>query len=244
MATRNPTAARCVDSQATSGVLPVPPTVRLPTTTTGTFMPTRCRSPMRYSRLRMPITAPYKKESGASHSGCRSLYHIASIFDAIGYERSGTEFGVAKRRIRATARRELRVRTAFDDVAGDHDHDLVGVLDGGESMRDHERRSIAHELDERLLDATLGFVVERRSGFVEDQDGRVLEQRARNRHTLLLPSRQLRAALAHLGVEALRQLGREFVDVGSLRRGLHGLGIRVLDAERDVVANGIVEQQY
>ena len=35
MATRMPTAESFIESHATSGVLPVPPTVRLPTTTTG-----------------------------------------------------------------------------------------------------------------------------------------------------------------------------------------------------------------
>ena len=108
----------------------------------------------------------------------------------------------------------------LDDAAVLHDDDLVGVFDGGEPMRDDQRRAIAHELDQRLLDAPLGFVVERRRGLVEDQDGRVLEQRARDGDALALAARQQRAAIADRGVEALRQLGGELVDVGGLRRAL------------------------
>ena len=52
--------------------------------------------------------------------------------------------------------------------------------------------------DQRLLDAPLGFVVERRRGLVEDQDGRVLEQRARDGDALALAARQQRAAIADL----------------------------------------------
>ena len=96
-----------------------------------------------------------------------------------------------------------------------------------QAMRDDERGAIAHELHQRLLDAALGFVVERRGGFVEDQDGRVLEQRARDRDALPLAAREQRAAIADLGVEALRQLGREFVDIRGRRRGLDGFRIRL-----------------
>ena len=39
--------------------------------------------------------------------------------------------------------------------------------------------------------------VERRSRLVEDQDARILQQRARDGHALLLPARELESALAH-----------------------------------------------
>ena len=46
------------------------------------------------------------------------------------------------------------------------------------------------------LDRAFVGRVERRGGLVEDQDRRVLEQRARDRHALLLAARELEAALA------------------------------------------------
>ncbi|MCW0416967.1 hypothetical protein NB689_002721 [Xanthomonas sacchari] len=50
-----------------SGVLPVPPAVRLPTTTTGAAMLWRLRQPRRYSARRNAIAAAY---SGVSTRAC------------------------------------------------------------------------------------------------------------------------------------------------------------------------------
>ena len=41
---------------------------------------------------------------------------------------------------------------------------------------------------ERFLDERFVFAVQRTRGFVEDEDGRILEQRARNRDALALPA--------------------------------------------------------
>ena len=57
-------------------------------------------------------------------------------------------------------------------------------------MRDDERRAAAHETRERGLDAPLGFGVERGRGFVEDQHGRILQQRASDRDALALAARE------------------------------------------------------
>src|SRR5262245_19427463 len=246
MPTRMPQAARCEDSHATSGVLPVPPTVRLPTTTTGTATLMRWRSPRRYSTLRRAMKEPYSSDSGTSQSGPLRLYHIFSIRDLMRAEcgacgSSIAELRAAQRRVRPVTRRELGVRATLDDAALVHDDDLVGVLDGGQAMRDHQRGAVAHEFDQRGLDAPLGFIVESRRGLVEDQDGRVLEQGARDGDALLLSARQLRTALTHGCVHALRQFAGEFVDVGHARRLVDLLRIDVTHAERDVVADRIVE---
>ena len=49
--------------------------------------------------------------------------------------------------------------------------------------------------------------VDRRRRLVEDQDRRVLEERARDGDALALAAGELRAALAELGLVALRQRG-------------------------------------
>ena len=58
-------------------------------------------------------------------------------------------------------------------------------------------RSLAEVLD-RALHLTLGFGIERRGGLVEQDDGRVLEQRARDGDALALAAGDLRAVLADL----------------------------------------------
>ena len=67
-----------------------------------------------------------------------------------------------------------------------HDDDLVGVLDGGKAVGNDQRRPALHEDFERRLHLTLGFVIQRRSRLVQDQDGRILDQGARDRQALAL----------------------------------------------------------
>ena len=68
-----------------------------------------------------------------------------------------------------------------------------------------------------LLDDPLALVVERARRLVEDQDARIGDQRARDGDALALAAGQRRAALAHDGVVAFRQLEDEFVRAGEAR---------------------------
>src|SRR3546814_19565422 len=59
-----------------------------------------------------------------------------------------------------------------------------------------------------------GFGVERRSGFVEQQQRRAAQQRARDRDALSLAARKPGTAFAHDGIETLRQLAQKFLGIG------------------------------
>ncbi len=92
------------------------------------------------------------------------------------------------------------------------------------------------------LDGAFVGRVQRRGGFVEDQDRRVLQQRARDRHALLLAAGQLQAALADHGVVALGRGRDEVVDVRRLGRRLDLGARRAGAAIGDVVFDRVVEQ--
>src|SRR5919206_543823 len=62
---------------------------------------------------------------------------------------------------------------------------LIGVHDRGQPVRDGERGMAACDAIEFGLDRVFGLRVERGSRLVENQDTRTLEDRARNRDTLL-----------------------------------------------------------
>ncbi len=62
------------------------------------------------------------------------------------------------------------------------------------------------------------LAVERRGGLVEDQDRRVLVDRAGDRQPLALAARQLAAVVADRGVDALRQRLDEVEQVGAAQR--------------------------
>jgi hypothetical protein len=92
---------------------------------------------------------------------------------------------------------------------------------------------------------TFGLGVERRGRLVENQDRRVLEQRAGNRQALALAAREQHAVLADLGVEALRQAVDELARVG----GFGGFsivaraGASARLAVGDVAGDRVVEQR-
>src|ERR1035437_4537685 len=65
-------------NQRTSGVLPLPPTVRLPTTITGTRRRNELSTPRRYKALRNALIRKNNQASGKRGNSAnenRSLYH-------------------------------------------------------------------------------------------------------------------------------------------------------------------------
>ena len=103
------------------------------------------------------------------------------------------------------------MRALLDDAAVLEDDDQVGVADGREAVRDHERRPAGEEGAERPLDLPLGADVDRGSRLVEDQDARVGEQGARERDELALAEREARAALLELRLVAVLEPQDEVV---------------------------------
>ena len=79
-------------------------------------------------------------------------------------------------------------RAGFHDPALVEDQDPVRIADRGETVRDDQRCPPGHHLLERLLELDLRAGVESRGGFVENEDRRVLEQRAGNGQALALSS--------------------------------------------------------
>src|SRR5215472_13696204 len=103
-------------------------------------------------------------------------------------------------RIEAAGGEQLGVAARLDDAAGVDDDDAVGTLDRRQSVRDDDARAALHQSAERLLDEALGLGVERRRRLVEDEDRRVLEDRARDREALPLAARELARVVADDGV--------------------------------------------
>ena len=88
----------------------------------------------------------------------------------------------------------------LDDAAVLHDQDAVGLEHGRQPMRDDQRGAALHQLLQRRLHQRLALGVERRGGLVEQQDRRVAQDGAGNRHALALAAGQRHAAFADLRV--------------------------------------------
>ena len=107
------------------------------------------------------------------------------------------------------------MRTDLDDPALIQHHDPVCFLNGRQTVGDDQGRPRLHDALQCKLDQSLILRIERARCFVEQQDRRILEQRARNREPLALAPGQLHATLAEAGLvtgrqalDKLRGLGR------------------------------------
>src|SRR5271155_4940517 len=67
-------------------------------------------------------------------------------------------------------------------------------------MRDHERGASFHQVLQSMLDELFALRIEARSGFVENEDAWIRENRSRNRDALFLSAAQAHAPLAYDGV--------------------------------------------
>ena len=80
----------------------------------------------------------------------------------------------------------------LDEATVVEDEDAVGVPDGREAVRDHERRAARRERLQRAQDRRLGARVDRARRFVEDQERGVREPRAHEADDLALALGEVR----------------------------------------------------
>src|SRR5262250_3393903 len=141
------------------------------------------------------------------------------------------------------ARHERFVRADLGEAPVVHDHHAVRVLYRGETMRDDEDGAVLHQLAQRLLHQELAFRVQVRGRLIQDQDGRILQERARDGDALTLAARELHAALAHWGGVTLGEGSDELVGLSHARRPLDVRLARSRAAIGDVVTDGVGEEE-
>lgn len=86
------------------------------------------------------------------------------------------EVGVVQLGVVAAGVQQLLVRAFLDDLPGAQHHDAVGLLDGGQAVRDHDGGAVAQQFVQPLLDQRLGERVHAGGGLVQDDDLRPLQQ--------------------------------------------------------------------
>src|SRR6476660_6632798 len=79
-----------------------------------------------------------------------------------------------ERRVAAAAAQQVVMPAALDDLAALDHKDRVGVHDGVQAMRDHDRGAVLAEMLDRFLHLLFGFGIERGRGLVKQDDRRVL----------------------------------------------------------------------
>jgi hypothetical protein len=112
------------------------------------------------------------------------------------------------------------MRSLFHDTAFIEHDDTISMFHRREPMSDDKCGATGHEPFERLLHQGLGLIVERTGGFIEDENGRVLEKGPGDCHPLSLAATQFHATLTNAGLVPTRQGGDEVMSIGRSGRGL------------------------
>ena len=144
--------------------------------------------------------------------------------------------------VMAVLGQQRRMVTAFDNVPGVKHDDLIGI--------DHRRQAVGNDqggapgrnLAQRFLDFLLRMGIQRRGGFVEQQDAGLFENGPGNGDPLLFAAGQLQAPFTDHGLVTVRLVHDEIMDAGQLGRFLHFRRGCLRVAVGDVVIDRIVEQ--
>ena len=131
---------------------------------------------------------------------------------------------------------------ALDDLAVMHDHDHVRAADGRQAVGDDEGGAAGHDLLDGVLDELLGHGVDGARRLVQHEDARVGQQRAGKGQQLLFAGGEGVAALADVGIIAVRQSCDDLVGRDGLDCGLDLIHCRVGTAVAQVFQDRAGEQ--
>jgi len=134
------------------------------------------------------------------------------------------------------------MRALFDDAAFVENDDLVGLEDSVEAVGDGDDSAALHQFARGFFEQGFGFGVEAGGGFVENQDGGIFEEGAREGDSLGLSAGETGAAFTDDGFIFLRERFDEFMQVRGLRGDDNFFMSRVRFADADVGGDGVVEE--
>jgi hypothetical protein len=78
------------------------------------------------------------------------------------------------------------VDAGFHDPSASDDNDSIHMPHGGEAVSDDKRCAPLHQGFQRFLNQSFAFRVQRTGGFIQNEDGWILQDRARNGDALTL----------------------------------------------------------
>ena len=131
---------------------------------------------------------------------------------------------------------------SFDLAALEH-QDGVGFDQRRQPMRDHDDRAPRRDATNIFVDDRLAVRVQRAGRFVEDQDARIDDQRARDGEPLLLSAREVGRTLVNVSLVTARQALDEFFGAGETAGVDDLVEGRVRLGGGDVLADRAAEQE-
>ena len=106
--------------------------------------------------------------------------------------------------------------TTLDNASVFQHHDDIGILHGGETMRDDEYRPAMHQPVHAALYNDLGAGINAGGGFIKNHHGWIGDCRPCDGNELALPLRKIAAITGKDSIIAIRQMGDEVVRIGQL----------------------------
>ena len=114
------------------------------------------------------------------------------------------------------------MRALFAKAAFVKDENARSVLNGAQAMGDDERSASGEQAVERFANLQFGFGVYARSGFIQNQEARIVGERSREANQLALAYRKCGAALVDAGVHAFGQRANEFTEADFVNGAFDG----------------------
>ena len=130
----------------------------------------------------------------------------------------------------------------LNDLTVIDNKNLVGMAHSFQPVSNHDDRLIVGQFCNGLHQLLFVFRVNIGSGFVQNNDRRVLHNRPGDGNALALAAGKRAACLADDGVKAVRQRHDKVVAPRLLRSGLHLLQGGIGLSKADIVGNGVREQ--
>src|SRR5882757_6457885 len=146
--------------------------------------------------------------------------------------------------VNAALGEKLLMRALLAQAAFVKDENAIGVLNGAQAMRDDKRGSSGEQAAKGLADQQFRLGVHAGGGFVEDQETRIVCERAGKIDELALSDGKSGAALVNVAGDALRQGANEFAEPDFIN-GVFDFGaVDAGGAETDIRFDGAGEKKW
>src|SRR4029077_7434572 len=136
--------------------------------------------------------------------------------------------------VNSALREEFLMRALFAQASFVKDEDAVGVLNGAEAVRDNQGGAAGEQAIERFANQQLRLGVHAGGRFVEDEEARIVGQRAGKIDELALADGKGGAALVDIAGDAFRQGTDEFAKADFVDGVFDGGAVDAGGAEADV----------
>ena len=139
---------------------------------------------------------------------------------------------------------QLLMGALLDDLALRKQDDVIGVLNGGKPVGNHQHSADVLHLFQRILDQNFRFCVDVGGGFVQDHNAGFMDNGTGKAEQLPLAGGEVVAPFSYRFIQALFQAVNEMVGI-YIPAGIHHFFIgNILFLQKDVAADGAGEEEH